>query len=212
MLPFSDQNPTRRAPVVTPLLIAANIAVFLWQYHYGVNRSVKFGLVPAELHPLTYAGFEHLFTSLFMHGGALHLMGNMLFLWVFADNVEDEIGRIKFLGFYLLCGVTAGLIHVMCKPDSHIPVVGASGAISGVLGAYLLLHPTDRFLRIPAWIWLLLWIGLQIFNFANSDPSLAGVAYGAHVGGFITGSFLAICHRLRNKPATTSSSEKNDLF
>jgi membrane associated rhomboid family serine protease len=201
MLPFSDQDPTRRAPVVTPLLLAANIAVFLWQYHYGVNRSVKLaGLMPVELHPLTYAGFEHLFTSMFLHGGALHLMSNMLFLWVFADNVEDELGRIKFLGFYLLCGLVAGLAHALCKPFSHIPVVGASGAISGVLGAYLMLHPTDRFLRIPAWVWLLLWIGLQVFNFANSDPSNAGVAYGEHVGGFMTGIFLALCHRLRKKP------------
>jgi membrane associated rhomboid family serine protease len=127
-------------------------------------------------------------------------MGNMVFLWIFGDNVEDEIGRIKFLGFYLLCGMVACATYAMYSPFSATPLVGASGAISGVLGAYLLLHPTSRFFRIPAWFWLLLWIGLQIFAFANENPGHKGVAHGAHVGGFMTGAILALCHRLRKKP------------
>jgi membrane associated rhomboid family serine protease len=207
MLPLSDDTPTRRPPVVTPLLMAINILVFVaWEYQVGIHHSVRLaGLAPRELHPFSYAGFEHLFTCLFMHAGVWHLMGNMWFLWVFGDNVEDEIGRIKFLGLYLLCGVAADLAYAVCNLDSTLRLVGASGAISGVLGAYLILHPTDRvrffflygFIRIPVWFYLLFWIGFQVFALTTTSAVDQDVAYAAHVGGFVAGIILAICFRPR---------------
>src|SRR5688572_13786467 len=142
MLPISDENPTKRFPVVTVLLILANLVVFFaWQVQTGLPRSVALaGLTPTELKPISLPGVEHLFTSMFLHGGIAHLLGNMWFLWIFGDNVEDEIGRIKFVIFYLLSGVAGAAAHVVLGAQSNIPMVGASGAISGVLGAYLVLH------------------------------------------------------------------------
>src|SRR6478609_4390628 len=132
MLPISDENPTKRFPIVTLLVILANLAVFFaWQMRVGLQHSVVMaGLIPTELHPVSLPGVEHLFTSMFMHGGIAHLLGNVWFLWIFGDNVEDEIGRIKFVFFYLLSGVAGAAAHVALNAQSGIPMVGASGAIS----------------------------------------------------------------------------------
>lgn len=211
MLPISDENPTKRFPVVTVLLILANLAVFFaWQIQEGLSRSVAMaGLVPTELHPISLRGIEHLFSSMFMHGGMAHLLGNMWFLWIFGDNVEDEIGRFSFVVFYLLSGVAGAAAHVALNVHSHIPLIGASGAISGVLGAYLVLHPTARvrmllFLKLislPAWGYLLLWAGWQVLSLSQASQA-AGmkVAYWAHLGGFAAGMFLAIFVTPRQQP------------
>jgi membrane associated rhomboid family serine protease len=211
MLPISDENPTKRFPVVTVLLILANLAVFFaWQLKVGLPKSVALaGLTPTELHPISAPGVTHLFTSMFMHGGIAHLLGNLWFLWIFGDNVEDEIGRIKFVLFYLLSGVAGAAAHVALNAQSNIPMVGASGAISGVLGAYLVLHPSARvkmlflfrFIRIPAWAYLLIWAGLQVFALAQANEN-AGIriAYWAHIGGFVAGMFLSIFVTPRQHP------------
>ena len=211
MLPISDENPTKRFPVVTVLLILANLAVFFaWQVRTGLPKSVALaGLVPTELHPVSLRGVEHLFTSMFMHGGLAHLLGNMWFLWIFGDNVEDEIGRIKFVILYLLSGVAASAAHVALHAQSQMPLVGASGAISGVLGAYLVLHPRAkvnmfavvRLIQLPAWFYLLLWIGLQVLAVSQAG-NVAGlrIAYWAHIGGFVAGMFLSIFVTPRQNP------------
>lgn len=210
MLPISDENPSKRFPAVTVLLILANLAVFFaWQLRVGLQHSVTLaGLVPTELHPVSLPGVEHLFTSMFMHGGIAHLLGNMWFLWIFGDNVEDEIGRIKFVFFYLLSGVAGAVTHVILNVQAEIPMVDASGAISGVLGAYLVLHPKARvkllfiirFIRMPAWCFLLIWIGLQGLGlWQASKVAGMGVAYWAHIGGFGTGLILAIVLGPRQK-------------
>lgn len=211
MLPISDENPTKRFPVVTVLLILANLAVFFaWQIKVGLPKSVALaGLIPTELHPVSVRGIEHLFTSMFMHGGIAHLLGNMWFLWIFGDNVEDEIGRIKFVFFYLLSGVAGAAAHVALHAQSNIPMVGASGAISGVLGAYLVLHPSARvkmifiirFIRIPAWCYLLIWVGLQGLGLWQASKTAGmGIAYWAHIGGFVAGMFLSIFVTPRQHP------------
>ncbi|MGC3958326.1 MAG: rhomboid family intramembrane serine protease [Verrucomicrobiota bacterium] len=211
MLPISDENPTKRFPVVTVLLILANLAVFFaWQARVGLPQSVaRAGLIPTELHPLSPQGVTHLFTSMFMHGGIAHLLGNMWFLWIFGDNVEDEIGRIKFVIFYLLSGVIGAATHVALHAQSGIPMVGASGAISGVLGAYLVLHPKAQvkmfaglwLFRLPAWFYLLLWAGLQVLAMTQASKLAGmGVAYWAHIGGFVAGMFLSIFVTPRQHP------------
>jgi membrane associated rhomboid family serine protease len=211
MLPISDENPTKRFPVVTVLLIVANLVVFFaWQMKVGLPKSVALvGLVPTELHPISLSGAEHLLTSMFMHGGIAHLLGNMWFLWIFGDNVEDEIGRIQFIILYLLSGVAGAAAHVALNAKSTIPMVGASGAISGVLGAYLVLHPSARvkmlflirFIRIPAWSYLLIWIGLQVLGLSQASKTTGlGVAYWAHIGGFVAGLFLSIVVTPRQNP------------
>lgn len=203
MLPISDENPTKRFPIVTILLILANLAVFFaWQMRVGLPKSVALaGLIPTELNPISPPGVTHLFTSMFMHGGIAHLFGNLWFLWIFGDNVEDEIGRIKFVLFFLLSGVAGAAAHVALNAQSSIPMVGASGAISGVLGAYLVLHPSARvkmffgvrFIRVPAWVYLLLWIGLQVLGLTQASKIAGlGIAYWAHIGGFVAGLFLSI--------------------
>ena len=211
MLPVSDENPTRRFPVVTLLLVAANVVVFfLWQAQVGMQRSVAWGgLVPAELRPVSLLGVQHLFTSMFMHGGLLHLLGNMWFLWIFGDNVEDEIGRFRFVMFYLLSGIAAAAAYVAFNSQSKLPMVGASGAISGVLGAYLVLHPRARvkmlmfirFVSMPAWCYLLVWIVLQVLAQSQaSETSGPRVAYLAHIGGFLAGVILSVLVVPRQNP------------
>jgi membrane associated rhomboid family serine protease len=211
MLPISDESSTRRFPILTSLMIATNLAVFFaWQMQAGLAHTVpEFGLIPTQLHPVTQQGVLHVFTSMFMHGSIPHLLGNLWFLWIFGDNVEDEIGRIPFLIFYLLSGVGAAGAHVALNTHSTIPMVGASGAISGVLGAYLVLHPTARvkmllfirFVRIPAWCYLVFWIGFQIVSLseAHKEPGVR-IAYGAHIGGFVAGMILSILFFPRQTP------------
>ncbi|GBD42012.1 Rhomboid protease GluP [bacterium HR39] len=220
MIPIRDENPTRRRPVVTIGLIGLCVLVFLWQIGGGpraFERGVyAFGLVPAAL--TGHARLSPrlavlppeltLFTHMFLHGGWLHLGGNMLYLWIFGNNVEDRLGHLRFCGFYLACGVAAALAHVAIDPASRIPMVGASGAISGVLAAYLVWFPNARVLvlvpagflfttLLPAWLLIAVWFLLQIANALLADPSAPGVAWWAHVGGFVAGLALALPARVR---------------
>ena len=221
MIPLHDDNPTEIVPVVTVALIAACVLVFFWQLALGdpgnqaavmalgvipavlldrVELAPELVLVPATLTPLT---------SMFLHGGFMHLAGNMLYLWIFGNNVEDSMGHVRFVIFYTLCGVAAVFGQVLQNPGSEIPMIGASGAISGVLGAYLLLYPQARVLvaiplgiiihtmRMPAAAVLGLWFVIQIFSSlaAGDGP---GVAWFAHIGGFIAGLALIPVFRRRN--------------
>jgi membrane associated rhomboid family serine protease len=231
VIPIKDDNPTRRKPVLTIGLIVVCALVFLFQWQKPADASLdgqlafscEYGLVADHLvhgedpreggrddpFAVTCQGLnqEHnrflgVLTSMFLHGGWLHLGGNMLFLWVFGNNIEDRLGRLRFLPFYLLVGVAAGLAQVIADPGSDIPLIGASGAISGVLGAYILLFPRAPvwtivppffFLpfKIPAFVWLALYFVLQ-FVYLGGDATAGGggVAYWAHIGGFIAGIAL----------------------
>ncbi|MBI2957035.1 MAG: rhomboid family intramembrane serine protease [Acidobacteria bacterium] len=214
MIPLRDANPSHRPPVVTVLVIAANVVAFLYELllsDAALERLVfTFGMVPAKLtvfptHPQIGFGdaFLPLVTSMFLHGGWLHLIGNMWFLWIFGDNVEDRLGHLRYLGFYVLCGVVAGLAHALFNLGSTIPTVGASGAVAGVLGAYFLLFPRARILtlvpylfliELPAYLILLYWLVVQLFSGTASilagGAAGGGVAWWAHVGGFVAGMVL----------------------
>ncbi|MBT8129254.1 MAG: rhomboid family intramembrane serine protease [Gammaproteobacteria bacterium] len=221
MFPIHDDNPTRITPYVTYLILAACILVFIWQlslgdgvqlavYSFGVIPSVLFESksLPAELAVLP--AWMTIFTSMFLHGGWMHLIGNMLYLWVFGNNVEDAMGHGRFIVFYLCCGLLAALTQAAFDPQSEIPMIGASGAISGVLGAYLLLHPHARILVIvpigfivyTPWIaayWVLgFWFILQLINSMLSASEVGGVAYGAHLGGFVAGMLLIPLFKYRS--------------
>lgn len=207
MFPIRDHNPSGRTPYVTIALIAINILVFLayfptqddWQLQ---GFFMTWGLVPARF--TAGEGLETLFTSMFLHGGWMHLAGNMLFLWIYGDNLEEEMGPVGFLAFYLAAGAAAGIAQVLPEPGSAIPMVGASGAIAGVMGGYLLLFPRAkvdvlfifiiffRIFAIPAWIVLGLWLGIQIFSGVSTPSDEGGVAYWAHVGGFVAGLVLTL--------------------
>lgn len=219
LFPLRDDTPLKNVSFqyVTITLIALNVALFLWElvqpdqermvYALGAIPAVVFGLAELPQNVAIVPGWLSLFTSMFLHGGWMHLIGNMVFLWVFGDNVEDSMGHLRYLVFYLLCGVLATLMHAMVDPASDVPLIGASGAISGVLGAYLILHPRARLLvlfmsviplRLPAWIVLGSWIGLQFLNLNNSTAS--DVAWWAHIGGFIAGAILIVPFRKRGMP------------
>jgi membrane associated rhomboid family serine protease len=214
MLPISDDNSTRRIfPLVTYVLLAANVLFFFVELTAGDAFLFKWAFVPSRFLANPGADFLTLFTSMFMHGGWLHLGGNMLYLWIFGDNVEDRFGHVKFLIFYLLCGLAATFAQMAFSMDSNIPNLGASGAIAGVLGAYILLFPHARvnvlmgrgIIPMSALIVIGFWIILQFFNsvgsiFSTSDTG--GVAYMAHVGGFIAGLILAFI--LRGNSASRS--------
>lgn len=209
MIPIRDQIPTRRVPFVNYILIAANIFVFILQYLAGANQDAliyQFALIPAAFTgEISLGNISDIFTSMFMHAGLAHLGGNMLYLWIFGDNVEDSMGHGRFLLFYLIGGLVASLAHIFTNPASQIPTVGASGAIAAVLGAYLVLYPNSRvltiiplgfFLRmtmIPAAIVLGLWFVLQLFSgvLSMGGPDVGGVAFWAHIGGFLAGVILA---------------------
>ncbi len=212
--PLKDDNPTYRTPVLTIALIAINALVFLYELTTGLEQVImQFGLIPADLlgssQTNPYSGGPDpgitLFTSMFLHGGWMHLIGNMMFLWIFGNNIEDVLGPVKFLIFYLLCGLGAAGLQILFNASSTVPMVGASGAISGVLGAYLILYPRVRIFtlvflgifittaRIQA-IWFLgIWIAYQAF-FAlaglASPGEGGGTAWFAHVGGFAFGVLL----------------------
>ncbi len=207
MIPLSDDQRTRGFPIVTVIVIVLNVLVFVgWQLRVGMEDSLGIGaFIPAMLSGHEPGGTTRLITSLFMHGGWMHLIGNMWFLWIFGDNVEDACGPVRFAIFYLLCGVAATLAHAWPSPDSVMPLVGASGAISGVLGAYLLKHPHarvrtliplgffSRIVDLPAWVFLLIWMGMQILMQAGSRAGHGGgVAYLAHIGGFVAGMGLIV--------------------
>ena len=219
-IPISDDLPTVRPPILTVTVIVVCTVVFLYQL--GLPRPLGelliqgHGLTPAVFVGKTSLPFYveaadpivSMVTSMFLHGGIAHIVGNMLYLWVFGNNVEDAMGHTRFLIFYLLCGIAAALTQVLFNSDSTVPMVGASGAISGVLGAYFVLHPTVRiktllflgiyfrFFRIPANILLGIWIALQILAASMAEPGEPGVAWFAHIGGFAAG--VALVHVFRD--------------
>jgi membrane associated rhomboid family serine protease len=216
MIPIRDINPTRRFPVVTVALIVLNVAVFAFELllpSQSMLDSFAFtwGLVPALLAQFDPFAFVTIFTSMFIHGGPMHLASNMLYLWIFGDNIEWALGSVRFVLFYLLCGVGAALGQVLVGPNSTIPMVGASGAISGVLGAYLLLYPRAevetlvflgyfvRLIRLPALVVLGMWIFLQLSSgfLSLGMEATGGVAFFAHIGGFLTGLVLVGLFRRR---------------
>lgn len=205
MFPIKVTQPSYSRPIVTVLLIAVNMMVFfheVWLDPYSYNNFMRlYSLRPAHFHA------ENLITHMFLHAGWLHVLGNMLFLWVFGDNVEDVLGHAKYLLFYLLCGVTAGLAQVAIDPGSRIPMVGASGAIAGVMGAYLVKFPRSEVkmfawfiliftFDVPAWAMLIYWFAIQLFSGysaigeAAQGGSQGGTAFFAHIGGFIMGIIL----------------------
>lgn len=210
MIPLSDENTTSRTPVVSYALLGAILLAFLWQLQAGDAAVYAFGLIPARLvhgallpPQLEWApAWATVFTSMFLHGGWLHLGGNLLYLWIFGDNVEDALGRGRFVAFYLLCGVAAALVQTVSETTSIIPMIGASGAISGVLGAYMRLYPHARVrvlvplfivfytIRVPAWMVLGLWFLFQLASSAMIQPGQGGVAFFAHIGGFLSGLIL----------------------
>jgi membrane associated rhomboid family serine protease len=226
MIPIGDVNPTRRVPLITYLLIAANIALFIYELslgaqidefigRWGVRSNEVIALLGGDLRLLGPVLLQSL-VSMFLHGGWLHIGGNMLFLWVFGDNVEDNFGSLAYLLFYLLCGFGAVLAQAFLTPTSPVPAIGASGAISGVLAAYLLLYPGASvrallfififftIVRVPAWLMIILWFAIQLLNGLASVTDAAqmsgGVAYGAHVGGFVAGLALTLFFRRSQRP------------
>jgi membrane associated rhomboid family serine protease len=207
MFPIRDHNPSGRTPYVTYALIVANVGIFLAYFPQLSDVQLAYffydwGLVPRDLSQ--GLGWSGLITHMFLHGGWMHLFGNMLFLYIFADNMEDQLGHVRFGIFYLLCGLAAAGLQVLASPFSDVPMVGASGAIAGVMGGYLLLFPKARidvliiivvFFRIfpiPAWTVLGVWFVLQLFNGATTPTDGGGVAYWAHAGGFIAGVVLSL--------------------
>ncbi len=217
MIPLRDENPTRTFAFVTVALIALNAVVFWHELTLPSARHAEtffanFSLTPAHLtRTPSPDAYLTIFTSMFMHGGWLHIIGNMWFLWIFGNNIEDSVGHIRFIFFYLLCGIAAAAAQVATSPDSTVPMIGASGAISGVLGAYLLLFPRARvltlvpiwvflrFLYLPAWLLLAFWFAMQLLSgLAVLGVNLTGgVAFWAHVGGFVAGMVLILFFKKR---------------
>jgi membrane associated rhomboid family serine protease len=218
LIPLKDENPSRTVPFITILFIAANCIVFVYYRYFfqdpGGPGFLRLGFIPYEwshfrdLHPKNLVPVPlTMFTAMFMHGGWLHLAGNMLYLWIFGDNIEDRLGHIKYFFFYFLCGVSATLVHFFTQINSRIPAVGASGAIAGVLGAYIFLFPKARIktllilfvfiqiVPIPAILLLGYWIVIQVLSGMAEYGSAAkggGVAWFAHIGGFVTGLVLIV--------------------
>jgi membrane associated rhomboid family serine protease len=215
VVPLHDDNPTRTKPYVTWTLIALCVLTFLWQmaggaqgfqritYSLGVIPSVLLGRDTLDPELTAVPPGATVVTSMFLHGGIMHLLGNMLYLWIFGNNVEDSMGRVRFVIFYLLCGIAAVFAQALPDPDSQIPMIGASGAISGVLGAYMLLFPRAKVLlglplgfmivqlgRFPAFWVLLAWFGMQLVLGSLAASGQGGVAFGAHIGGFVAGVLL----------------------
>jgi membrane associated rhomboid family serine protease len=216
MLPIGDDNSARRIfPLVTYALIALNVLFFFVELGGGDAFIEKWAFVPSRFLANPVADFPTLFTSMFMHAGWVHLGGNMLYLWIFGDNVEDRFGHVKFTIFYLLCGLAATFAQLMFSLGSNIPNLGASGAIAGVLGAYILLFPQGKVrvlqgqqvIQVSALIVIGMWIVLQFFSGIGSIVTTAdtgGVAYMAHIGGFIAGFVLTFLLRGSSAPRLTS--------
>jgi membrane associated rhomboid family serine protease len=213
MFPVSDVIPSRTTPVVTISLIILNALAFLYELQLDEPQLQVlvhyFGLIPSDF------SWPTVLTSMFLHGGWLHFLGNMLYLWIFGDNVEDRLGHANYLLFYLLCGAVAALGQVAIHPDSTVPMVGASGAIAGVMGAYFVLYPRSRVLtavfivffmdliEIPAIFFLGIWFMMQLFSGVGSiglDAADGGVAFWAHVAGFAAGALTGLLWRVREAP------------
>ena len=208
MIPIRDDNPVRGLPVATPLLILACMGVYLWLLSLSpearVEATTLLGFMPGVLFGYGSIGDPwvspagSIFTAMFLHGGFFHLAGNMLYLWIFGDNVEDRFGHGRFVAFYLICGAIAALAQALLDVRSTVPMVGASGAVSGVLGAYFMLYPRANVLlampfvlaRVPAFVMLALWFVGQLARSWLIEPGAAGVAFSAHVGGFVAGAAL----------------------
>ena len=216
MLPLADHNPRRTTPVVNIVLVVVNVLMFFWELQLQAAGRLEpvllhVAFVPARFWYLPGALIPNvitMFVSMFLHGGWLHLGGNMLYLWIFGDNVEDRLGHARYLFFYLVCGLLATLAHAVMSPESRMPSIGASGAIAGVLGAYIVLYPKQRVTtlipififitirEIPAVFLLGFWIVMQLFfgaaSMSGNLQSAGGVAYFAHIGGFIAGMVLVM--------------------
>ena len=225
MIPYRDENETQHLALVTGAILVLNIASWLFVQGAGADLSLarsvcNLGLIPGELTGLVPPGqpfpmgpgavcltdpgrqVSHLITSMFLHGGWMHLIGNMWFLWLFGNNVEDSMGHLRFIAFYLLTGLAAALGQVIADPDSIVPMVGASGAISGVMGAYLVLYPRVKVyalvpififftsIALPAWAMLGYWFVIQVVSGLFSSGEMGGVAFWAHIGGFVAGVVL----------------------
>ena len=218
-LPLYDDNPIRRPPVVTWTLIGMCVGAYLWElgqdqeavdFQYGMIPAVLFGNALLPLHLAAIPPWATIFTSMFLHGGLLHLGGNMLFLWIFGNNIEDVLGGARYLLLYLVSGVAAALTQALPDTASEIPMIGASGAIAGVLGAYLMLYPRAnvhvfvwiiiffRIINLPAWLMLGLWFLMQLVSGLAAGAQSPGVAFWAHVGGFVTGMALIALLRPRD--------------
>jgi membrane associated rhomboid family serine protease len=224
VIPLRDNIPSRITPIVSVAAIVACTIVFLWQLSLGERgfqaAVYSLGVVPAtllrdaRLPPDLYLipPVATVFTSMFLHGGWLHLIGNMLYLWIFGDNVEDAMGHLRFIVFYLVCGAAAVFAQSVPNPGSTVPMIGASGAISGVLGAYLLLYPRAQILvliplglftqlvHLPAILVLGFWFAMQLLSSLLTAPGSGGVAFGAHVGGFVAGMLLIPLFKARRVP------------
>ncbi len=220
MIPLRDRNPARSFPLITILLIISNIVIFIYEVSLSETKLKEFifiyGAIPQELSrridlppktpiPLPFT----LITSMFLHGGILHILGNMLYLWIFGNNIEDTLRKIRFIIFYILCGISASFTHILMNPHSDVPMIGASGAISGILGAYMLLYPFAmvdtlipffffwRIVPIPAFLFILIWFLMQI---AGASQTGGNIAWFAHIGGFLSGMvFLFIFRKRRVK-------------
>jgi rhomboid family protein len=215
MIPLRDRNPTKRFPYVNVCLILINVAVFIYEVSQGSDLDIfihRFSVIPSEIfssiqrRAFFEASFRGIFTSMFLHAGWLHLGGNMLYLWVFGDNIEDKLGHARYIVFYFICGIASSALYVYVDPHSAVPAIGASGAISGVLGAYILLFPKAKiltlipififlqFVELPAIIVLGLWFVLQFFNglasLSSQTAEAGGTAWWAHIGGFAAGLIL----------------------
>ena len=221
MFPLRDTQPSYSKPIVTVALIVINILVFLFEFSldpYSKNAFIgTFGLVPDRFH------FANVLTSMFLHGGWMHVLGNMWFLWIFGDNIEYILGHGKYLLFYLLCGVGAAMTQVYFSPDSRVPMVGASGAIAGVMGAYMMKFPYSRIntlifflifittVEVPAWVMLIYWFFIQLISGVGSvgysQVSQGGTAFLAHVGGFVAG--IGLIYLMRPKERY---SRRKDLY
>ena len=211
MIPLRDTVRSKNFPAVNTALIVVNVIAFLWQLSQGPRLEDVFflyGIVPlrysdpsVSAHFTSFQQVLPFVTSMFLHGGIFHILGNVWFLYIFGDNIEDTLGHIRYLAFYLLCGVTAGLVHLFTNWGSKIPTIGASGAIAGVMGGYLLLYPRAKiltlvpiffffqFFEIPAFVFLGYWLFIQVSSPANFSSGAGGVAWWAHVGGFVSGQF-----------------------
>jgi membrane associated rhomboid family serine protease len=222
LLPIRDENPIPITPFVNYGIIAACAAVFLWQnglneraadlavYAYGLIPGTLFGKVRVDPAVRQLPGWLTIYTSMFMHGGWLHIIGNMWFLWIFGDNIEAAVGHKRYLFFYLLCGTAAAAAQIFHDPGSEVPMIGASGAISGILGAYFMLQPRSNVkvlvlliifftvVNMPAWIVLGFWFVAQLIGQAGTTPNEPGVAFIAHIGGFIAGAALISIFRRRD--------------
>jgi membrane associated rhomboid family serine protease len=213
MFPIGDDNSQRRSvPIVTYALVAINILVFFLELSNGTAFIQEWAFIPARFSADPAGNIPTVFSAMFMHGGWLHLGGNMLYLWIFGDNVEDRFGHVKFLAFYLLAGIAATFAQYLVLPESSVPNVGASGAIAGVLGAYILMFPHARVnvllgrsvVAMPALLVLGFWIVLQLVSgvgsIAYTDADVGGIAYMAHVGGFVAGFLMAFLFRGAGRP------------